>query len=103
MERNHPGFSIMVEFSHYIKDILAKNDAANRDAIKLAFELAEKFMIEGDDSVKNAVATCFLENLINAVAWGDISAMSFVNLLGEGSRKYCKAWDEFTGVKTEGL
>lgn len=60
-------------------------------------------MLEGNDKVRDAVATCFLENLINAVAWGRIPSSSFIHLLGEESKKYYKAWDEFTGVKTEGL
>lgn len=94
---------IMIEFSRYIKNMIAKNDIADQSCIKLAFELAEKLMNEGASAVQDAVATCFLENLINAVAWGDIPPTSFIHLLGEESKKYCKAWDEFTGVKTEGL
>jgi hypothetical protein len=99
-----PGLYLgLAGFSHYIKDLIAENNPANKNIIHLAFELAEKFMVEGSSRVQDAVATCFLENLINAVAWGRIPASGFVHLLGEESRKYCIAWDDFTGVKTEGL
>lgn len=101
---DNPGLSLtLAGFSHYIKDLIAENNVNNKDTIELAFKLAEKFMVEGDSRVQDAVATCFLENLINAVAWGRIPASGFVHLLGEESRKYCKAWDDFTGVKTEGV
>jgi hypothetical protein len=103
-EGNSPGLSLdMAEFSHYIEDLILENNSKNESTIKKAFELAEKFMLEGKNRVQDAVATCFLENLINAVAWEAIPASSFVHLLGEESRKYCIAWDDFTGVKTEGL
>ena len=46
----------MSEFSHYVSDLLAKNN-------------------------------------VNP----------FVPYLGQESREYCKAWDQFTGVRTEGL
>jgi len=36
-------------------------------------------------------------------SWKTISSLSFVGLLGSKSKEYCKGWDEFTGVKTEGL
>ena len=65
---------VMTEFSRYIKEMIAKKDSTKMDTIKLAFKMAEKLMVEGNNTVQDAVATCFLENLINAVAWGDISA-----------------------------
>jgi len=101
---DNPGVSAdMVVFSHYIKDLIIKNNKADEDVIEQSFILAEYLMKEGTVKVKDAVATCFLENLINAVAWERIPASSFIHLLGKESKKYCKAWDEFTGVKTEGL
>ncbi len=56
-----------------------------------------------NDEVKDAVCTCFLENLINYASNGRIPYESFVPLLGPKSVEYCKGWDEFTGVKTPGL
>jgi hypothetical protein len=86
------------EFSDYVSDLIA--DKKNKKLNDI-FELIEKFMVEGEQSVKEAVSTCFLENLINTLP--SDSTKIFVNLLGSESSAYCVAWDEFTGVKTEGL
>lgn len=70
---------------------------------KLLFGTVELFLTEGDEDVQDAVATCFLEDIASAVYENKVSAKLLVPLLGEESRAYCKAWDEFTGVKTPGL
>lgn len=67
------------------------------------FLLIESFLKEGDRDLQDAAATCFLENLINYAAWGSLKPETFLCYLGIESKKYCKAWDEFTGTKTEGL
>jgi hypothetical protein len=66
------------------------------------FALAERLLLEGEETVRDAIATEFLENLMNRVP-DDLSPTSFVPHLGPASRAYCRAWDEFTGHKTEGL
>jgi len=70
---------------------------------KEIFDFLETLMVKGDEEVQTCVATCLLENLLNYVSWGDVKAESFTHLLGPESREYCKGWDEFTGVKTEGV
>lgn len=45
----------------------------------------------------------FLENLVNSSSNGRFGSKDFTKFLGPKSIEYCKAWDEFTGVKTEGL
>lgn len=95
-------FGEMSAFSHFIIDSLIKENVKKADLKKL-FEFIEQVMNEGSDTSKDAIATCLLENLINAVAWKKIPSSMFVTLLGKESKKFCRAWDEFTGVKTEGL
>lgn len=63
------------------------------------FKLIEQFMDEGEQNIKNAVATCFLENLQNV----GTPPEKWVQYLGEKSRSFCQAWDEFTGVSTPGI
>ncbi len=63
------------------------------------FSLIEQLMLSGDENVKTAAATCFLENLQNQEAPPEV----WVPLLGLASSDFCKAWDEFTGVATPGL
>lgn len=88
----------MAIFSHYIIDLIANDSKKhNQKEIQLTFILIERLINEGTDDVQEAATTCFLENLVNAIAWQTIPASSFVNLLGPESKKYCKAWDAFTG------
>jgi hypothetical protein len=91
----------MSAFSDYALSLLKSNK--HDQEIKHIFIFIEQLVADGDQAVRDAAATCFLENLINATSWGRISASSFAHLLGTKSKNYCKAWDEFTGVKTEGL
>ena len=88
----------MSSFSNYIIDLIANDSQKNHQKeIELTFIFMEQLMNEGSEEVQEAVATCFLENLLNAVSWETIPASSFVPLLGPESKKHCKAWDEFTG------
>lgn len=51
----------------------------------------------------NTACTCFLENLLNAAGYNNISYNRFIPYLGVLSREYCKEWDRFTGVRSPGL
>jgi hypothetical protein len=92
----------MAAFSHFIIESI-ENKNIDPSELQQVFIFMEELLVIGEDSVQDAVATCFLENLINATSWNTIPASSFVQFLGKESKAYCKAWDEFTGVKTEGL
>ena len=90
----------MSEFSEYVVDLIADEQSAD---LPMIFELIERLMVKGDQDVQNAAATCFLENLINIAGTDRLDAKKYIHLLGPESRAYCKAWDKFTGVYTEGL
>jgi hypothetical protein len=94
-------YTFMDTFTDYVTLILKEND--KETILKNIFDFAELLMQDGDTDVSEATATCFLENLINIASNGDINTNRFVKLLGKESKKYCKGWDEFCGVKTEGL
>lgn len=90
----------VTEFSHYVVELIATEQV---DDLKKIFNLIEQLQVDGDIEVQTAIATCFLENLLNVASAGRIDTKKFVDFLGPESRAYCKAWDEFTGVHTEGL
>ncbi|MCE5318951.1 MAG: hypothetical protein LLG04_16510 [Parachlamydia sp.] len=90
----------MAEFSDYVSELLQKDTESQY--IKDIFNFMEFLLAEGDDMVQNAVATCFLENILNRTP-EKIQPHTFVPFLGKQSREYCKAWDSFTGVYTQGL
>jgi hypothetical protein len=94
--------SVMTFFGEYIEDLIIA-DKLSSVKKKEIFDLAEEFMCQGDSDVQNGVATCFLEDLINCASANRIKYSDFVPFLGKESKEYCKAWDEFTGVKSEGL
>jgi hypothetical protein len=89
----------MSQFSRYVTELIMNKQIGTLPQI---FDFVETLMIDGDADVQNAAATCFLENLIN-ITPEKIPPSSFIPLLGNESRGYCKAWDKFTGVKTESL
>lgn len=70
---------------------------------KLIFATMEKCLSDGSQDVQDAVATCFLEDIVTAVCEGEAPWQQLIPLLGTKSRDYCKAWDEFSGVRTPGL
>ncbi len=90
----------LAEFSDYTVNLIQNSQSSN---LRVIFDLAERLLVEGSSEVKDAIATCFLENLINVAGTDKLDASKFVNFLGPQSRAYCRAWDEFTGVRTPGL
>jgi hypothetical protein len=87
-------------FSHYVATVLMSNEPS-RQELAAVFQYIEKRMHDNED-IRTAAATCFLENLMNRTP-ERIDPKRFVPLLGEESRDYCRAWDEFCDVRTEGL
>ena len=67
------------------------------------FDFIEDIILKGDQDVKGAAITMFLEDLVNLAENGRFETTSFTKFLGPESIAYCKAWDEFTGCKTDGL
>lgn len=51
----------------------------------------------------NAICVCFLENLLNNASSEQIEFDRFIPYLGNKSKQFCKAWDQFTGVRSPGL
>ena len=94
--------SLCSDFSALGEFVMDEISAGRMAQMPELFELVERLMNQGTKDVQDAVATCFLENLLNSTPHR-IPPESFVLLLGPESRKYCRAWDEFSGVKTPGL
>lgn len=91
----------MIAFSHYVIDLLRVRETPS-SYIQDIFAYTEYLLLQGDEDVQNAVCTCFLENILN-VTPEQVDPKRFVQYLGEESRSYCRTWDAFTGVCTEGL
>lgn len=88
------------EFSAFIISNISEMDGLKKQSL---FTLVEELLNKGDVITKDAIATCFLENILNAVSENKFSSGEFVHLLGSESRAYCKSWDEYTEVETLNL
>jgi hypothetical protein len=86
-------------FSSYIGDRLVQGADPE---LRTVFEYVESKLTGDDSEVANAACTCFLENLMNRVP-ETIPPLHLVPFLGPKSREFCRAWDQWCGVKTEGL
>jgi hypothetical protein len=89
----------IMPFGEYALDIIKSGDEIE---MKKIFDFVEFLLCQGDDSVQNAMTTSFLEYLMSKDP-DEIQFSKFVKFLGEQSIGYCRAWDKFTGVRTEGL
>ena len=97
-------YAVMDALTNYVTDMLnMKLSKEIEKELKDIFSLTEFFINEGEDAVKGASSANFLENLINRTSWHTIRPESFIHYLGPKSKKFCKKWDEFTGVATPGL
>jgi hypothetical protein len=96
-----PGIGLDVAaFSRFVLKRL--QDAGSVEAQRI-FDLIEELATRGDEAVQTAATTQCLENLVNHIGAGRLKPEAVVPYLGPESRRYCIAWDDFTGVATPGL
>jgi len=86
-------------FADYAIDVIKTN---NPSQLKIILDYVEFLLCEGDQSVQNGVATVFLEDLMNKDP-AEFKFKTICQYLGKNSLDYCRAWDKFCGIRTEGL
>lgn len=89
---------VFAVFSGYISERLERREISD---IERVFRFIE-MKLGSDEEMNNAACTCFLENIMNRVP-ESIDPETFVDFLGPKSRGFCKAWDDWCGMKTKGL
>jgi hypothetical protein len=87
-------------YVEYVVDLLQRHE---REQLPSIFSAIEALMVRGDAAVHDAVATGFLESMCNRASSGDVMASDFTPFLGPVSRAFCCSYDEWTGVRTEGV
>ena len=85
------------------RTLAAGMDRTPRDQIRKLLDFVEKLLTKADSNTKDAVATGFLESLLGEASAGRLDFAVIDALLGDESRNYCHAWDNFTGFRTKGL
>lgn len=73
------------------------------EEIAEVFRAIEDQLQNGDEMTKDALATGFLERVIDLIHSDDLDQKLIVSLMGSASKAYCEAWDSFTGSSTPGL
>ena len=91
--------SLFSFYSHYVAERLDHPTSINK---KELFDYIETIMDSSDGNLKDAAATCFLENFL-FVAGDKFRSENYFRFLGAKSIDFCRALDNFHGVKTEGL
>ena len=80
-------------------DVRTASERLSRDrrtADRRVFALVERHLAGGSQSMRNGVATGFLEALASAVSSGRLDGPFLAGFLGPESRAYLDAWDQFT-------
>jgi hypothetical protein len=90
----------MIEFADYVTRLLEERRVS---ALEPVFALVEAMLTEGTEEVKDAVATGFLESVVNPITEETEYLPLFIRLLGPESRAYCVEWLEFAGADLPGL
>jgi hypothetical protein len=90
---------LFIPFAEYAIEVIKANNIAE---IKNIFDVVEFLFCNGDESVGNGVATVFLEYLMNKDP-SEIRFSNFVQYMEKNAIEYCRAWDKFCGMRTEGL
>jgi hypothetical protein len=80
----------------------APTDFSDHDLLTLC-EFVEKALHDGSQAVGEIIATGFLEGLMGEASAGRFDFTRLSVFLGPETRKYCHAWDAFTGARTPGL
>jgi hypothetical protein len=88
-------------FSDFSTLVIDQLESGTLESPHKLFSYIESVVVAGGEPA-NAACTCFLENILNRIP-GPVDPESFVPYLGQQSAKFCRAWDDFTGVKTHGL
>lgn len=83
----------------YVVDVVKSQDD---NEIERIFDFIEFLMCHANQSAQEAVATGFLEDLLNRDPH-EIQLIKVYQHLGEETLAYCRAWDKFTGVFTKGF
>ena len=70
---------------------------------QVVLELIEIGLEKGTEPLRVAICTGFLERLLAEASAGRLPFGVLAPWLGARSLEYCREWDRFTGLQTQGL
>jgi hypothetical protein len=90
----------MIEFAVYTNRLFENNAETE---LAVIFELTESMLWEGTQEIMDAVATGFLESILNPLTESSTHLPLLNQLLGRRSRAYSQAWLSFSGADLPGI
>jgi hypothetical protein len=94
------GEFMLYPWMHLLCDlVVSRFNEGDYDRADELFSLVELLMTEGNEDIKNAIATGFLEGLQHQ---RELEPKYWAPLLGPESSAYCEAMDRFWGIKESG-
>ncbi len=87
-------------FTRYALDLLNLETAEADEILHKMFDISENLMTEGNETIRTAIATCFLEDISNRFAEEPEKNERFKTFLGPESLGYCEAWEELWNPKS---
>ena len=98
--RENGSISIYAIMNCLVVSVVDKFVAGEYEGASELFELVEKLIVKGEQSVAEAASTGFIEALQNIASKDGVFKYGhFISLLGQESKKYSVAWDDFSRVE----
>ena len=86
-------YNDIAEFAHFVVQDLYPN--GNTADLQRAFDLMERWLLNGNQNLRDLIAIGFLEDVQNVASWQTFGREAFIPFLGSLSRQ---AWNEIEGT-----
>ena len=87
------GYNDIVQFAHFVVEDLYPN--GNSEDLQRAFDLMERWLVNGNQNLRELIAIGFLEDVQNVASWQAFGKEVFIPFLGPQSRQ---AWNEIERI-----
>jgi len=86
-------YNDIAEFAHFVVQDLYPN--GNTADLQRAFDLMERWLLNGNQNLRDLIAIGFLEDVQNVASWQTFGREAFIPFLGPQSRQ---AWNEIERI-----
>lgn len=94
---------LTIVFSNLGRDLCRHASSLTDVELQKVCDSIEILLDQGQEVVKNAVATGMLEAMLAESSAGRFDMSVLSAFLGQRTKAYCRSWDAFTGNETPGL
>lgn len=94
---------VIVAMAYIGHELVGHIENVSVDELRAIFKFAEETMLRGTEPAATAIATGFLEAILAEASEERVDFRRFAPFLGSECKRYCREWDRFTGIVTDGL